>query len=387
LKRVGFILNHYDVHQVPHVVPYAFELSRLYDDIEVQLLCSSKKEADFAAEIAAGYEGHRCTIKVLPVPLLIRLLDPLLSKVVFARKSFVLSHNVKTLAGFDVLVVPEMTSLALKKKPGFEHIKMVRTSHGAGDRPGGSLNKRMGQFDLALLPGRKYADRLEELGYLPREKAAVCGYPKFEAMAHLGVGRKKLFENDRPVVVYNPHHTALQSSWHQMGEQVLDYFYQSREYNLIFAPHTVLFKRAWSKGARLPAKYKSTDNVLIDTGSRASSDMTYLRAGDIYLGDSSSQVYEFLENPRPCVFLNAHQADWQGDAYYRHWTFGPVIDDVGDLDAALKQAVAEQARFEPVQAKAVDYTFAKSDKTAGERGARAIARLLESGENRSNRAG
>ena len=35
VMRVGFLFNHYAVHQVPHAAPYAFELSRNYPDIDV----------------------------------------------------------------------------------------------------------------------------------------------------------------------------------------------------------------------------------------------------------------------------------------------------------------------------------------------------------------
>ncbi len=376
MKKIGFILNHYDVHQVPHIVPYAFEMSRLYRDAEVVIFCSSEQEASFVRAIGKGYDGHRCQIEMLGVPLWVRVVDPLVSKVVFARKSFVLSHNANRLAQFDVLAVPEMTSLALKQRPEFKNVKLVFTGHGAGDnRHGGSFNERIGKFDLALMPGRKYADGLAEVGYLDPEKSPLVGYPKLEAMARMGVARKKFFDNDRPTVVYNPHHNSTLSCWHKMGRDVLDFFYQSKDYNLIFAPHTVLFKRAWGKGQTLPKKYKSTDNVLIDTGSMASADMTYLRAADIYLGDVSSQVYEFLESPRPCVFLNAHGTDWQGDPSYRQWTFGPLIDDVGDLGGALKQSLETHDEFRPVQVEAYNYTFEKSDTSAGERGAHALAKL------------
>lgn len=361
------------------MVPYAFELSRLYKDVQVRILCSSQQEADFARKIGEGYAGHDCSIEILDVPTWVKIVDPLVSKVVFARKSFVLSHNAGLLSQFDVLVVPEMTSLALKKRPEFADVKMVFTGHGAGDnRLGGSFNERIGRFDLALMPGQKYADGLQEVGYLDPAKSALVGYPKLEAMQRMGVVRKKFFDNDRPVVVYNPHHNRSLSSWHNMGRSVLDYFYQSTDYNLIFAPHTVLFKRAWSKGEALPRKYKNTDNVLIDTGSMASADMTYLRAADIYLGDVSSQVYEFLEQPRPCVFLNAHGTDWENDPSYRQWTFGPLLDDVGGLDGALRDAVRDHGRYRPVQVESFFYTFASGDESAAVCGARAIARLAGS---------
>ena len=67
--------------------------------------------------------------------------------------------------------------------------------------------------------------------------------------------------------------------------------------------------------------------ILIDTGSERCVDMTYTSAADIYVGDVSSQVCEFLETPRPCVFLNAHQIDWQNNPDFAHWHFGDVVDD------------------------------------------------------------
>lgn len=378
MKKIGFILNHYDVHQVPHIVPYAFELSRLYDDVNVDLLCSSKAEEDFALAIGKGYENHRCSLIRLEVPRLIDLVDPLLSKVVFARKSFVLSHNAAMLSQYDVLVVPEMTSLALRQRREFAGKKMVFTGHGAGDnRHGGSFNARIGKFDLALMPGRKYLEGLAQAGHLNVEKSALVGYPKLEAMTQLGVTRKKLFNNDRPVVVFNPHHNRDLSCWHKMGRQVLDYFYRSKDYNLVFAPHTVLFKRSWGKGEKLPGKYKSGDNVLVDTGSMSSCDMTYLRSADIYLGDVSSQVYEFLETPRPCVFLNAHETNWKGDPSYRQWTFGPVIEDAGQLETALEEAVSNHQKYRKAQEESFAYTFEIADESAAIRGARAIAALAE----------
>lgn len=376
--KIGFLLNHYDVHQVPHIVPYAFEISLLYEDVEVDILCSSKQEEDFTRAIGKGYDGHRCRFVSLAVPAWVRVLDPLLSKAVFARKSAVLKSNFELFASLDVLVTPEMTSLSLKDRAGFENTKLVFTGHGAGDnRYGGSFNERIGRFDLALMPGRKYAQGLLEVGYLSKDKAALVGYPKLEAMKRLGVERKKFFDNDRPTVIFNPHHNKTLSCWHDMGTAVLDYFYDQEKYNLIFCPHTVLFKRAWTKGARLPDKYKSCDHVLIDTGSLASADMTYLRAGDIYLGDVSSQVYEFLETPRPCVFIDTHQTDWRNNPSYLQWTFGAVIDHIDQLDGALDSAVVEHDQYRAAQVTAFEDTFDIGQETAGARGAHAIMKLAK----------
>ncbi|MGI9484025.1 MAG: hypothetical protein ACR2OR_16880 [Hyphomicrobiales bacterium] len=381
MAKIGFFLNHYDLHQVPHIVPYAFELSRDHDDMDVAILCSTREEEEFARKIGYGYPGNRCSFELLEASLWVDLVDPLVSKFAFARKQSIMDRNIAKLAQFDILVVPEMTSLKLKRIPGLEKVKIVFTGHGAGDnRTGGSYSVRIGQFDLCLMPGRKYADGLREVGYLPDDRYGIAGYPKFEAVNHLISTGRQLFKNDRPVVVYNPHHLPRYTSWTSMGEQVLDFFYDSKDYNLIFSPHVLLFRRPMTKGAKFPRKYKSTTNVLIDTGSRSSVDMTYLRSADIYLGDVSSQIYEFLETPRPCIFLDAHDVDWENDPSYLQWTFGKLLGDPADLGAALDSAFETHPDYLDAQKFAFERTFSTSNRTAGARGAEIIAEFARTGK-------
>jgi hypothetical protein len=377
--NVAFLLNHYDIHQVPHIVPYAFELTRRHPALNATILAATEEELSFAREIGEGYPGHRTKLERLQVPGIISAIDTLLSKVVFVRKALALASNREQLRHYTALVSPELTCIALRTKPGFETVKMIFTGHGSGDnRLGGSFNARIGKFDLALLPGRKYAELLNEDGHLPKNRYAITGYPKFEAVDHIGVTRRAFFHNDRPTIVYNPHHNASLSSWPKLGCDVLDFFYESKDYNLIFAPHILLFKRPWSRGTGLPKKYRDTENVRIDLSSRYSSDMTYLRSADIYLGDVSSQVYEFVEQPRPCVFLNGHGFD-PADPSYRHWSFGPVINDVALLADALTQARNNQASYSLPQRERFDYTFETGGTAASIRGADVIADFLTSG--------
>jgi hypothetical protein len=379
--RVGFLLNHGELHQVPHIVPYAFELSRLAPTSTCTILSSSAEEEDFARDIAAGYPEHRVHFERLAVPPGVELADRLLSSVVFLRKSAVLRWNARRLSEFDALVVPEMTSLSLRKHKSFARTKFIFTGHGAGDnRHGGSFNPRIGQFDLSLMPGRKYAEGLAAIGYLPRDRYGISGYVKLEALARMQRPRRKLFANDRPIVLYNPHHAQTLTSWHRFGEAILDFFAASAGYNLIFAPHVLLFKRQWTKGARLPARFKSGGNVFIDTGSRASADMTYLKAADIYLGDVSSQVYEFLERPRPCIFFDAHDTAWENDPSYRQWTFGALLRDISELGRALAQATPAHERYRAAQEQGFADTFAQGPEPAAIRGARIILAFLATGQ-------
>jgi hypothetical protein len=108
--------------------------------------------------------------------------------------------------------------------------------------------------------------------------------------------------------------------------------------------------------------------------------MTYMLAADIYLGDVSSQVYEFLLQPRPCIFLNGHRVMWRDNPYYCHWTLGQVVDDVQtNLRPALEKAFISHSHFLPQQRGAFAYTFRmESDCTAAQRGADVIARFLRS---------
>ncbi len=374
MPRIGFLFNHYFPHQVPHAAPYAFELSRGYPDIDVVVACSSRQEMDLVEAIGALYPGHRCTFKMLMVPWYYRMVDPVVSKWLFMRKQIVLWHNLDFFRGLNALVSPEVNCADLRKERGLENLTMIRIRHGAGDRDG-VFDDRLLAFDFMLLPGQKYVDRLNDQGLLRKDCFAVPGYPKFDVV--MGLKRKipRLFANDNPIVVYNPHFDQSQSSWGPMGLQVLEFFFQHREFNLIFAPHVVLFKRSLRHGAFLPGKYRRTPNIHVDTGSAASIDMTYLLAADIYLGDVSSQVYEFLLEPRPCIFLNGHHVAWQGNPSYYHWRMGQVVDNIEPgLSQALGQVFTTHQRYLEKQREALAYTFhTEAGSAAAERGAKTIA--------------
>jgi hypothetical protein len=116
--------------------------------------------------------------------------------------------------------------------------------------------------------------------------------------------------------------------------------------------------------------------MLIDTGSPRSVDMTYTLAGDIYLGDVSSQIYEWIIRPRPAIFLNSHAANWAEDPNYAHWHLGPVLDDLKALPKALATVSATQDRFREVQESARAANFAQSDRSASQRCALELSQIL-----------
>jgi hypothetical protein len=375
--RVGFLFNHYAVHQVPHAAPYAFELSRDHSEIDVIVACSSKAQLATARAIGNLYPGHRVQFRLLRPAWYYELIDKPLSKWMFLRKTMVLRNNLEFFRSLDALVTPERHSMKLRTRYGLQSLRMIHTRHGAGDREGG-FDDRSGAFDFTLLPGQKYVDRLRELGYLRPGAYATAGWPKFEVVRNMNRKRERFFNNANPTVVYNPHFDQRVSSWSPMGLAVLDFFAENRDFNLIFAPHVVLFKRSKRHDAELPKRYRGLPNLLIDKGSSKSADMSYMLAADIYLGDVSSQVYEFLLKPRPCIFLNGHGAGWKDNPYYLHWTLGQVVDEVETgLRPALERAFTSHAEFLPKQKAAFAYTFRDDPgSTAAKRGAVAIAKFL-----------
>jgi hypothetical protein len=116
--------------------------------------------------------------------------------------------------------------------------------------------------------------------------------------------------------------------------------------------------------------------VLVDTGSPAMIDMSHVAVADLYLGDVSSQVHEFLLlGARPCVFVNAHGVSWEDDPDYAFWRLGDVIS-ADAVVPALTAALTAPDRFADAQRAAVADTFGTFEGSA-ERAAEAILASLE----------
>ncbi len=374
--EVGFLFNHYADHQLLHGAPIAFDLSRLEPRIGVTVIAGSPSTAQHIEQIAAQYPGHRCRVVAAAIPGHARLWDALVGRYSFVRKRAVLEHNRSLFAALDALVVPEMNSLRLKTRLGLHGLRMIHISHGPKHRWVGR-DERARLFDLVLVSGRKAYERFTTSGFVAPERCRIVGYPKFDRVQALDHDTPRLFDNDRPVVLYNPHFKRAESSWYGMGLAVLEYFRSHPEYNLIFAPHVVLFARRWRHRARVPRRYRDCANILVDTGSQASIDMSYTRAADIYLGDVSSQVYEFWRTPRPSLFLNAHALRWQDMPDLEHWHGGDVLDDVAQLGCALARAAElHRSRYRAVQERLFDAAFDLSAVPSAQRAAQAIAEHL-----------
>ena len=336
--------------------------------------------------IAEKFPGHRCRIERLRTPWLKLLSNQITHKGRSSRKKIMLSGNLDRFRALDVLVVPERTSVRLVARHGLTDLKMIHTRHGAGDREG-SYDNRLRLFDLVLVPGPKSARWLLEHKLVDEDKIELVGYSKFDA-----------FRNDQspalfperlrhqPTVLYNPHFHPSVTSWDRLGRKVIEFFVANPQWNLIYSPHVELTR--WSKyggrpRSRVPLRARRAENIVIDRGTPRALDLTYSRVADFYMGDASSQVYEFIQSPRPCLFLDAHETDWEGHPHFLHWNLGEVIRDVEkELGPALERAQDLHAdRYADRQAAALADTFyTRPGQTAASVGAEAVARFLTEAE-------
>lgn len=384
MKRIGFLFNHDQTHQLAHSLPIALALAErgahrivlAYTNPAIR----SEIERQAAPAALARVELVQLGLKRADT----RLLAGALERLVPATKLLVYRDNLDFFRSFDALVVAEKTSLLLKTRYGLDSLKLIHTRHGAGDRAIG-FNPESAKFDLVLVSGPKIRDRLIADAGLAPERIALVGYPKFDLCAHSRFA-DTFPAPERPTVLYNPHPSPRLSSWFRHGAAVLEAFRGQDRYNLIFAPHVMLFARKWVVTVDPPSlarvvppgpEFAAEPRIHIDTGSAASSDMSYTNRADIYLGDVSSQVYEFLRKPRPCLFLNSHGVDWQGDPNYLHWQAGPVLDSPAGLLDAIDAAIAAQSDYAPRQQALIDATFSLSDTPSAERAADAITAYLE----------
>ena len=381
--RIGFLFNHDQVHQVRHSLPIGLALLDQCSGAEPVFASTNPAITVEIRKIASECGHHRLAVTELSLhsPLSCGL-DHLLGGVLPTRKILVYRDNLAFFEGLDALVVSERTSLMLKTRYGMSELPILLADHGAGDRAIG-FNKVSARFDHVLAAGPKIRDRLIQDAGVDPARITITGYPKFDVCRD--TSKLPFQANGHPTVLYNPHVSPHLSSWYDRGRDVLDFFLRHPEYNLIFAPHVMLFQRSWvvsidklrlRRAGSIERKYLDAPNIHVDLGSAASTDMTYTNSADIYLGDVSSQVYEFIRTPRPCIFLNTTGADHLGDPNFAHWAAGPVISGANELSGVLEAAACTHYAYRAAQQELFHYTFDLTHEASSARAARMIMRLV-----------
>ncbi len=314
---------------IPHLYPIVEALAAAEPDLPIELWVStSMHEALLGGwsemlpgvrirrapgfRTLTGYDDGRNPPVPAKLPTLLRLLP----------------HLLRT----PVVVCAEQTSLWLPAMVPLR-TRFIDTFHGAGSMMArGHWRRRAGWRTLVAAERDRQA--LIAGGDAP-ERVVTTGYVKAAFRQRTPAAR--LFADTKPVILYTPHWQAHRSSWWTWGPAVVERIRADGRYNLIFAPHQRLVERAPELRAFV-AGLAGAAGVHADLDSFAMVDGSYTAAADLYLGDTSSQVVEYMMRPRPCVFLNALGASWRSDASYAMWEAGDVVESLDALIPAIDRA-------------------------------------------------
>ncbi|MEN8247340.1 MAG: CDP-glycerol glycerophosphotransferase family protein [Bacteroidota bacterium] len=372
MMKVGFIYFD-EIQHIHHFLSPAVELSRM-PGFQVDILTYEGKH-EYLMSLLKLMGGDRLNIVQHETYFYRKVIE----KITGRKQPSALYLYKKHLSNFlkyDALVFTDRTAgeIHIHKQQSMKPY-LIQLGHGAGDGIYGYAEAH-NMFDLVLVSGQKKYERLNSSFPHRNFKIDVTGYNKFDVVKK-EFTKQDLFGNENPIVLYSPHFKSNLSSWHSDGISILNYFKNNKDFNLIFAPHYNLFNKKGAKESRDSIRgYLGTPNIHVDTGSINSINMRYTLLSDIYLGDVSSQVYEFMIKARPIIYYNTHNIDWENDESYLMWKAGKVIQTIDELDQALRTLNEWPKEFEDEQRRLYEITFDETENTAGVRVAMQIKENL-----------
>lgn len=349
---------------IPHLYPVVEALATAEPDLPIDLWVSTSVHEALLGGWSAGFANIR--LRRAPgfriVPNAADGRNPPLP-----AKLPMLARLAPYLWRTPVVVSAEQTSLWLPRLLPMRG-RFVNTFHGAGSMTNRDDPRRRAAWRTLVASERERA-ALASTG-VPADSIVATGYLKagFRQRTHAGLS----FPERRPIVLYTPHWQRHRSSWWDWGRQVVDALVAQDRYNVVIAPHQRLAEKV--PGLRdILAEAGTHPHVRTDIDGFAMVDGSYTEAADIYLGDTSSQVIEFLMRPRPCVFLDSRGVEWRGDPSYAMWDCGTVVTAIDALLPAIDAAPAFHSGVASVQR-----AFAESSlgDTSGAGPARAAAEIV-----------
>ncbi|MBU4485525.1 MAG: hypothetical protein KKD38_01225, partial [Candidatus Delongbacteria bacterium] len=340
---------------------------------EVLCLSCNKEHTGALNKIKKLYPESKTSIIELRQPLRYRFFN-------FKKKSYpsvnaMIKIAKKYLIDTDCILTTSHGTPKMLAKNKINKQILIYQYHGCGDRKYG-FDPGFKRFNYMFLPGIYHQNRLTEEDIIAKEKTFIVGWPKFDYSLKVSPEGEKLFSNDNPVVLYTPHWEPKLTSFNKYSEFLLNYFKINKNYNFIFAPHILIKHWKTHYGYRTDFSEYESDNIIIDFGSDFSTDGTYLNNSDMYIGDVSSMVYEFIAfKQRPCLFLNAHNVAWKDNVDYRFWDYGPVVESQDDFDIKFKEAFSDE-KFIEIQKSRIKEYFDLTEENSSKRAAKSILYIL-----------
>ncbi len=353
---------------IPHLFPVVEALADARADLPLDLWVSTSTHED----LLDGWTAHMPQVRVRRAPGFRRLAATAPGeRPVLPPKLPMLLRLAPRLARTSIVVCAEQTSLWLPRAFPWMRTRFVKTSHGVGSMSARDDRRRMAAA-YTLVPSEQERATYLARGMAP-DRIEATGYVK--AAFRQRTPAHARFTDDRPVLLYTPHWQAHRSSWPTWGPQVVEHLAAQRDWNVILAPHQRLIERAPELRETL-ARVADLPHVHVDLDSFATIDGSYTAAADLYLGDTSSQLIEFLARPRPAVFLNAHARAWADDPAYAMWRAGEVVGDLADLIPAIARAPARHADFVATQRDIAGAALGDASGAGSRRAADAVLRVL-----------
>ena len=325
---------------IPHLWPIAEALAELDPTLPIDLwIASATHEA-----LLGGWSAHLPNVRLRRAPGFVTEGGPDGRNPALPAKLPMLARLAPRLLGARVAVCAEQTSLWLPRIMPFLPVRFVKTSHGAGSVMARNDRRRRAAW-RTLLPAEGERNELVKHGLDPA-RIFVTGYVKSAFRQRTPAA--SLFSEPRPVLLYTPHWQRRRSSWWAWGRAIVAMLAEQGQWNVILAPHQRLVET--EPGVRdALARVAGLPHVHVDLDSFATVDGSYTAAADLYLGDTSSQVVEYLARPRPCVFLNPQRLDWRATDDHGFWECGDVVDRLDAIPGAVADAGERHAVYADTQ--------------------------------------
>ncbi len=353
---------------IPHLWPIAEALAEAAPDVTIDLWVSTSIHEEMLGRWSRAFPsmrlrrapGYRALLGLPP-----GTNPPLPSKLPM------LARLAPLLLGTRVAVCAEQTSLWIPTALPFHPTRFVRTAHGAGPINARG-DRRQRAATLLMEPSETERQAFIAQGVRP-ERIVVTGYIK--ASFRQRTPASALFAKPRPILLYNPHWQRSRSSWWEWGRQIVAMLAEQRRFNVILAPHQRLVERDPDIRAVM-AGVAHLPHVHADLESFAMVDGSYPAAADLYLGDTSSQVVEYMARPRPCLFLNPQRIDWQAAGDHGFWECGDVVEELATLPDALTDAMNDHPRYIAMQQSFAEKSLGDTSDRAPKASAKYLISLL-----------
>jgi hypothetical protein len=345
---------------VPHLFPIVEALASAAPALPIDLWIATETHE----RLLTPWTAHMPQVRLCRAP-------GFVAKPIRPAKLPMLIRLLPRLARVPVVVCAEQTSLWLPRLIPWIPARFVKTSHGVGSMSARDDRRRRSAFHT-LVPSEQERATYIDRG-MPPDRIVATGYVK-AGFRHRSAACDH-FPNKRPIILYTPHWQPHRSSWPSWGAALVDELAGQDRWNVILAPHQRLVERSPEVRGVL-ARVANLPHVHCDLDSFAMVDGSYTAAADVYLGDTSSQVMEFLMRPRPAVFLDPLARPWHDDSSLAMWKAGEVVTRLEDALPAIARAPDRHSAFADAQAVIAASALGDVSGAAARRAAEEVMRVL-----------